>query len=271
MRVGCTSYSFRKEINGGEMRIQDFMKTCQILLLDGVELASYYTRSTWDIKEVLRLGDVNIDYDEFRTIKRSAVDLGLDIRAVSVGNEFCGLDPDVQRMQVLLVKRWTDIALYLGAPILRVFAGRVPEGQLESEAFVRAVRAFRECADYASAKGVILALENHGGITSTANQVLNFMKAVDSPSFRFLLDTGNFTVDLYDEMERTLSYVVHVHAKFIRIPEGGDQSDDYHRIVEMLRQSGYAGYLSIEYEGEEPAIIAVPKIASFLRGLVVPR
>lgn len=255
MRVGCAAYSYRRELTSGAMRLEDFIETCWRLGLDGVELTAYYFES--------------LEEDYLRRLKRLAVDYGLDIRATAVGNDFCIPDPEARAEQVRLVKRWVDASLYLGAPILRVFAGSVREGYGEDEVFRWAVEAFRECTDYASDKGVVLALENHGGITSTSDRVARIVEAVDSEWFRVNLDVGNYKVDPYREIEETVRYAVHVHAKFLDVrPDGSDGRIDHAKILEILRKAGYRGYLSIEYEGEEDASTAVPRAARFLKRLI---
>lgn len=255
MRVSCAAYSYRKELTSGAMKLEDFIETCWRLGLDGVELTAYYFKS--------------VERDYLKGLKRLAVDYGLDIRATAVGNDFCIPDPEARAEQVKLVKKWIDTSLYLGAPILRVFAGRVPEGYSEDTAFRWAVEAFRECAEYASDNGVVLALENHGGITSTANRVIRIVEAVGSKWFRVNLDVGNYTVNPYGEIEETARYAAHVHAKFLDVrPDGSDGKIDYVKVLEILKGAGYKGYLSIEYEGEEDATFAVPRAAKFLKKLV---
>lgn len=255
MKVGCAAYSYRSELTSGIMRLEDFIETCWRLELDGVELTAYYFES--------------LERDYLRRLKRLAVDYGLDIRATAVGNDFCIPDPKTRAEQVKLVKRWVDVSLYLGAPILRVFAGSVPKGYSEEEAFHWAVGAFKECADYASDNGVLLALENHGGITSTADRVIRIVEAVGSEWFRVNLDVGNYRVEPYREIEETVRYAVHVHAKFLDVrPDGSDGKIDYVKIIGILRKAGYKGYLSIEYEGKEDATSAVPRAAKFLKRLV---
>ncbi|RJS74111.1 sugar phosphate isomerase/epimerase [Candidatus Bathyarchaeota archaeon] len=255
MKTCCAAYSYRKELTSGAMKLEDFIETCWRLGLDGVELTAYYFES--------------LEEDYLKRLKRSVVDYGLDIRATAVGNDFCIPDPDARAEQVKLVKKWIDVSLYIGAPILRVFAGRVPEGYSEDETFQWAVKAFKECADYASGKGVVLALENHGGITSTSDRVIRIVEAVDSEWFRVNLDVGNYRVDPYREIEETARYAVHVHAKFLDVrPDGSDAKIDHVKVLEILKKTGYKGHLSIEYEGEEDATSAVPRAAKFLQRIV---
>ncbi len=255
LRLGCAAYSFRAYLTKGEMSLEDFVKLGWELGLDGVELTEYYFPS--------------VDRDYIFKLKRLALSYGLDISAVSVGNTFTLPDSDAREREIKHVKKWIDIAVWIGAPCLRVFAGKVPKGHTEEEAFKWVVSALKECSKYASERGIVLALENHGGITSTADQVLRILKAVDSEWLRINLDTGNYRINTYEDIEKSAPYAVHVHAKFLDVAEdGSDRRLDYNKILEILRRAGYRGYLSIEYEGKEGARSAVPRAVSFLRKLL---
>ena len=88
-------------------------------------------------------------------------------------------DEDERAEQVAMVKEWLGHALALGAPQMRVFAGATPDGSTDEEAFDRAVASFKECVPVAAETGVVMALENHGGITSTSAQTIRLIEAVE--------------------------------------------------------------------------------------------
>ncbi|HID12123.1 MAG TPA: sugar phosphate isomerase/epimerase [Candidatus Latescibacteria bacterium] len=161
MKIGCCAYSFRGYFKDGRMSLEGFLDKVVEMGLDGVELTAYYFPTT-------EAGYIN-------RIKREAFLMGLDISGTAVGNNFCREDPEQRREQVEMV-RMVDISCRLGAPCLRVFAGGVPEGHTEEEAFGWVVDSLKGCVEYAAEKGVMLALEDHRGITSTAEQVLKIYK-----------------------------------------------------------------------------------------------
>src|SRR4029077_2209056 len=102
----------------------------------------------------------------------------------------------------------------LDAPVIRIFAGSVPSGDNEAKAVERAIAGIRASLPYAAERGVTLALENHGGITSTPEQILKLVKAVDAPNFGVNLDTGNFRgQDPYAEMAALAPYAFNVQVK----------------------------------------------------------
>src|SRR5690606_17256061 len=117
---------------------------------------------------------------------------GLDVSGTAVGNDF-GLPEGLGREQAIAqVKQWTEYAEMMGAPVIRIFAGHVPRGDDPVAAKRRMIEAMEECCDYAGRFGIHLALENHGGPTSTAEGMLEFIRAVKSPWFGVNMDTGNF-------------------------------------------------------------------------------
>src|SRR5439155_20256653 len=114
------------------------------------------------------------------------------------GNNFCYPDPSKVREQIAHVKAWVEHASRLGAKTIRIFAGNVAKGDTEDAARSRCIDAIGEACDYAGKFGVYLALENHGGITATADQILAIVQAVKHDWFGVNLDTGNFhTADPY--------------------------------------------------------------------------
>ena len=114
----------------------------------------------------------------------------------------------------------------------------------------------------------MLALENHGGITSTAEQVEALIAAVPSDWLAVNLDTGNFRHDPYGSIRRIAPLAVTCHAK-TEIPAPDGKTDvDFARIVDDLNAVGYRGYLSIEYEAAEDPMTAVPRFSAELLRLV---
>jgi len=254
MRVGCCVYSYRQYLTKDEMTLEDFLEEAIKMELDGVELTSYYFKSTDD--EYL--------YD----LKRKCYLRGLDISGTSVRNSFTVADEAERAEQIQLVKDWIDNAVKLGAPCIRVFAGGVPEGHTEQEARKWTIEALKECVDYAKPRGIIVALENHGGITSTAEDTISLITSVDSEWLGANLDTGNYQQDPYGSLAKTAPYAVTCHAKVEMPSEKGKVEANVERIVKILEDVGYKGYLSIEYESAEDPMTSVPKFAAKLRNAV---
>ncbi|GIX05634.1 MAG: hypothetical protein KatS3mg115_0037 [Candidatus Poribacteria bacterium] len=248
MHVGCCAYSYRQYLSKGEMTLLDFLDTCAQIGFDGVELTAYYFPNT--------------ERETLFEVKRAALKRGLDISGTAVGNNFCQPDPERRAQQVQMVKSWIDHSVLLGAPLIRVFAGGVPEGHTEEEARAWTIAALQECADYRGAeRGIMLALENHGGITSTVEQVEAILNGVSSDWLAVNLDTGNYRQDPYGSIRRTAPYAINCHLKSEVPAPGGKMPADIRRIIADLREAGYRGYLSVEFEAAEDPKTGVPRFA----------
>src|SRR5205085_3714384 len=144
---------------------------------------------------------------------------------------------------------------------MRIFAGTVARGDREEKARSRCVEAIQEACDHGGKYGVYLALENHGGITATAEQTLALVRAVKHDWFGVNLDTGNFhTRDPYADLERLAPYAVTVQVK-TEVQRAGRKKEeaDLKREVEILRAAAYRGYVALEYEAAEDPKTAVPR------------
>jgi sugar phosphate isomerase/epimerase len=176
--------------------------------------------------------------------------------------------PELRVKEAEEVKKWVDVAVRLGAGHIRVFGGAVPKGATEDQAADWVVEVLQRSSEYAASKGVILGLEDHGGITARAETVLKIVRKVNSPWVGVNLDTGNFNVDPYREIEMCLPYAANVQLKtLIRDQAGKRIESDWDRILRMLAQAGYRGYLALEYEDKEPPETAVPRLIAKLRQL----
>ena len=180
------------------MSLESFIKTCAEMGLDGVELTAYYFK------------DTSIKY--LQEVKKNAFKYGMHIAGTAVGNNFCQADEKVRKEQIQMVKDWIDHSVILGSPCIRVFAGYVPEGYTEKDAFNWTVECVKECVEYGEKNGVVIALENHGGITGTADQVIKLMGEIKSDWLGLNLDFGNFRYP-WIEFEKVAKYAVTTHSK----------------------------------------------------------
>lgn len=251
MKLSCCAYSFRQDLTSGRMSLEQFLDRCVEMGFDGVELTAYYFRQT--------------DRASLLDVKRECHRRGLTVSGTAIGTDFAQPDPAARRKHVGLTKKWIRNSLLLGAPTLRVFAGPVRDGVNERDAFGWVADALIECAAYASEHGILLALENHLGLTTTAGQTLTLLDAVESPWAGLNLDFGNFTGDIYSQFESCAPRAVATHAKR-RFREGAGFGEvDYQRVNQILKQAGYRGWIAIEYEDPEDPAEAVPQFARALR------
>jgi sugar phosphate isomerase/epimerase len=249
IKVGCAAYSYNAYLEKKEMKLEDFIEECYRLRLDGVELTGYYFQSM-DAKYVDKL--------KLLTTRR-----GLAISGAGMGSSFCHAERTRREKEVQEVKKWVDVAQRLGAPCLRVFGGEVPAGYTEEQATGWAIEALKSCCEYAAQKGTIIALENHGGITARAANVVKIVKAVNSEWFGINLDLGNYHGNIYEEIKMTAPYAVHSHAKMFE-DQPALKRLDYVKVRQILESQGYNGFASLEYEGPEDSKVAVPKETKYL-------
>jgi sugar phosphate isomerase/epimerase len=263
--VGLAAYSFRQyfEFSRGERQeppggrepldMAEFVDFCAEHDA-AAELTSYFFPP--------EVGDGNL-----RDLKRHAFLRGVPVAGTAVGNDFAHPDGETRREQIAYVKSWVDRAAVLGAPHIRVFAGPQKPGLDPAESKRLCVSALQECCDYAGTKGVLLGLENHGGIVAEAADLLEIVEAVDSPWFGVNLDTGNFhTRDPYGDLARCAPYAVNVQVKVeIRPADGGPQPVDLARVAGILRDGNYQGFVTLEYEAEDDPFTAVPEWLGRLR------
>ena len=116
-------------------------------------------------------------------------------------------------------------------------------------------------ADYAGKKGIFLGIENHGGIVAEARDLLDIVRAVKSAWVGINLDTGNFrSVDPYADLAACAPYAVNVQVKVEVRRQGQAKPEpaDLKRIVRLLREAGYQGYVALEYEAKPDPWIQVP-------------
>jgi len=212
----------------------------------------------------------NVTEEFLLKVKRHAFLHGIEISGTAVGNTFTHPAGPKRDAEIKLVKDWVDRAAVLGAPHIRVFAGNV-QGTSKERAKELCIEALEECCEYAGRKGVVLGVENHGGIVAEAADLLDIVRAVKSPWCGINLDTGNFrTDDPYADLERIAPYAVNVQWKAEVQPRSAKQKQpaDLKRIVKILREANYRGYVALEYEAEEDPWTAVPRLLNQIREAV---
>jgi sugar phosphate isomerase/epimerase len=214
------------------------------------------------------LGGMPRDMDFIMKIKMMCVRAGLPIGYVGGGSM---VGPPQQREERMVKGREdVDVASVIGAQMLRLFARHPwPETAQEQAALWRPmIQDFKELADYATEKGVILGLQNHNNSSfcMTAEQALRILHEVDKDNLTFLWDTGQWLgsigsdprgefdpkIDLYEDyLIPTAPCASSVRAKIYQIDTGVETYLDYHRIFKILQDVDYNGNVSIVYEGSQ--------------------
>lgn len=239
-KFSLAAYSYRDLLKAKppKLTLIDFIDDCAKLNLDGTELTSYYFPEP-----------PSADY--LRQIKAEAFRRGLDVSGTAVGNDFCVPPGEKRDEQISNVKRWIEYADMMDAPVIRIFSGQAKSGQSSDEARRLAVEGIEECCQHAGKYGVFLALENHHGLTTRADDMLALVREVQSPWFGVNMDTGNFhTEDVYGDLEKIAPYSLNVQVKVHTQTEGKEKEPtDFRRVADILRKAGYRGYVVLELEG----------------------
>ncbi|GBD36080.1 hypothetical protein HRbin36_01200 [bacterium HR36] len=262
-RLSLAGYSLRDHFAGKRqpaITLEDFADLAAQWGFEAIEPTAYYFKDT--------------SAAFLAKLKGRCTRLGLDVSGGAVGNNFCVADPQALKKQIADVKAWIERYSLLGGKTLRIFAGSVPKGDTEENARRRCIEAIQECCDHAARYGIYLALENHGGITSTPQQILAIVQAVKHDYFGVNLDTGNFHgEDPYAELAQIAPYAVVCQVKTeISRSRGGKrlpaEPADLKKILNLLRGVGYRGYVVLEYEAAEEPMKAIPRHALELRKLI---
>lgn len=218
-------------------------------------------------------------------LKRHAFQNGIALYNLGTQQNFVSDDPQKRRENLEHSKHCIDLAHELGVPSIRINAGAWRregspdliaskgwtepwEGFSHDDGFNWAIEGLSSCLEHAERQGVMLLLENHWGLTTTADGMMRILQSIHSPWLRAILDTGNFYYDddMYRAMEKIAPYVDIAHAK--TYPGGGKVFTidfDYVRIFKLLQEAGFKGYVTIEMEGHESAESAVPKSIAMLK------
>jgi sugar phosphate isomerase/epimerase len=160
-----------------------------------------------------------------------------------------------------------DHSQALGAPVIRIFAGKEQPGSSADQLHKLVVEGIEECCEYAGQHGVKLALENHGGPTSTAEGLLALVRDVKSPHFGVNLDTGNFhSGRAYEELAQAAPYAINVQVKVVVSgPDGKKEPTDFARLASILKEANYQGYIVLEYEEADDPREECPKYMQQIR------
>ena len=273
MKLGCSSWSYHAAFRAGRIDQREWLRLCaEEMELDGVEFVDLHFPTT--------------DPIYLRDVKKLCADLQLTIAGVAVSNDF---GPDETRaVEVQKVRQWIDVASYLGAPVVRVFAGWLPPAPANPEPgrLVELYRkvfgqkqintrklwsdvtwALRQCADHAAERGIVLALQNNrtDGIVGTPMQLAQMVHDVGSPWLRVCLDPADFS----DRAGMDATRVVQVHARLHDVREdGSDMALHWPEVLRAIKLGRYRGFVQIDYAGMEDPESAVPRAARYLRGVL---
>lgn len=261
MQLSLAAYSLRDLLKGNKdgWDLFKFVDYCHQQGIPGAELTSYYFPS-----------DVSDAY--IVELKEHCRRRGISVSGGAIANDFCQKDQDKRKRDIEHTKLWIDRYALLGAGAIRVFAGIQPKDDSWPATRDRCIESLDEACKYAHTKGIYLALENHGGVTAKADGLLEIVRGVQSPSFGVNFDSGNFrsTEDPYSELASIAPYAVNAQIKVEMFPGGKKEPADLARIVQILKDAQYSGWVALEYEASEPPLEAIPRWLTEIKKLLPP-
>ena len=252
LKTSLNAYSFNDPLTKGEMTIFDMLEFCANAGFDAVDITGYYFK-----------GYPQVPPDDYLfSIKRKAFSLGIEISGTGVRNDFTIADQSKRDQEITLVKNWIDVAVKIGAPVIRIFAGtQKNEGISADQVTEWMLKDIQTCVDYGKQRGVIIGIQNHNDFILTADQVIKIIRAINSEWFGLILDTGSFRqLDAYAEIEKAIPYTVNWQLKEKIWLNGAEVDTDLERLMKIIKASGYKGYLPIETLGAGDPKIKIPAL-----------
>lgn len=262
-----------------EMKLPNYLDVAQSMDVEYVEMHCLGTRPLklkfdFDIPLTIR---VDLPVHELEAIRKMCTDKGVKIVVLATGNDFLTEDPQELERNVKSVYEYVDLAVKLDVGLVRLlpYAGW-PEQAPTEKTFEQVSSAFRDAGSYAESNGVALAIENHGGVTASVQNIRKLFAMTDCKAVGLNFDPANFhacgedPLHVIDELAQDFVYC---HLKDCRTPEPepqfcavGDGVLDYAQIIEKLKKV-YDGYLAIEYERVEDVVDGTRRSLDYLRTL----
>ncbi|MGB9587104.1 MAG: sugar phosphate isomerase/epimerase family protein [Armatimonadota bacterium] len=246
--LACETYSLRTHLNEGKIDFISVMDLMKQLGIKGIALNDIWMKS----------------YDKayLQKIKQSARKNGITIVALICEGNLVTANEAARKRQIEENARKMRAAAYLGARVIRFNLGST--GKAEEDATVgvdRAIKAFKELLPLAKKLNLKMTIENHGGVSGTADNIIRIIKSTDPKYVGACLDFKNWPVQsMYEENAKLAPYAYHAHAKSLEFDISGEETTvDYGRILNTLKSAGYNGAISIEYEGSGDEIEGIKK------------
>ena len=202
------------------------------------------------------------------SLRKAAFKNGVQIYNTGVRVRLSQPTQELQLAEFETIRKWVDVAERLGAGHVRVFGGDIPKGATEQQAIAWAAEVLKRGAEYAGSKGITIGVENDYGLTLEAAPTAAIVKQAGTPWAGVNVDAGNLRKDGYKQLEILLPYASNVHLKsLMSAPDGKKEPVDWPRLLAIIGNSGYKGYVGLEYEGDQPDA-DVPRLAAEVRTVV---
>jgi sugar phosphate isomerase/epimerase len=246
-RTGLVAYSYREALQAKTMTYEDLIRIAVETGTDGIDMTVYWLPSTSD--------------EYLLPLRRLAYTNRVEIYSIGTRVQLAQPTAALRDQQLEELRHWLDVAQRVGATHVRVFGGEKPAGATLDQAIGFAAETLKRGAEFAAARGLILGLEDDGGITDFAKETIEIIKRADSPWAGMNLDIGNFRPPgVYDQIEMSIPYAVSTHVKTeVALDDGKTRAPfDLDRVFRMFAAHGFRGYMGLEYEAAGDPATVVP-------------
>lgn len=242
--ISIAEWSIHRALFGGKVNHLDFSKIAKNEF--GIHAVEYVNQF---FKDKAR------DKAYIAELNQRAHDLGVKQLLIMIDNEGDLGEPNLKkRMQAVENHyKWVEAAKELGCHSIRVNARS--SGSYEDQMY-RAADGLRSLAEFGADHGLNVIVENHGGLSSSGEWLSGVMKQVDMNNCGTLPDFGNFRVkegemyDRYKGVAELMPFAKAVSAKSNDFDEKGNETNtDFFRMMKIVLDAGYSGFVGIEYEG----------------------
>jgi len=246
--ISLAEWSLHRTIFDGELDHLDFARTAREDF--GIGAVEYVNQFFMDKAT---------DQAYLQDMKQRAEDANVRSLLIMCDGEGALGDPDeaARTQAVENHHKWVEAAQFLGCHSIRVNAETQEAGSYD-EQMQRAADGLRQLCEFADDYDINVIVENHGGLSSNGAWLAGVMEQVDHPRVGTLPDFGNFrisddeTYDKYQGVEELMPYAKAVSAKALNFNEQGEEVDiDFARMMRIVLEHDYHGYVGIEYEGSE--------------------
>ena len=243
-KISLAEWSLHRSLQSGDIDHLDFYSIAKNEF--GISAVEYVNSFFFDKAK-------NVSY--LKEMKTRADDLGVKSLLIMCDNEGNLGDPDSNKRTQAIENhyKWVEAAQYLGCHSIRVNARSFGTYDEQIELATDGLRRLTEFGDTLDINTIV---ENHGGLSSNGEWLSAVMEKVDHPRVGTLPDFGNFRLegdewyDRYKGMKELMPYAKAVSAKSHEFDKNGNETGtDYYKMMKIVLDAGYHGYVGIEYEG----------------------
>lgn len=256
-RTGLVAYSYRDAFKAKTVTYEDLIRIAVETGTDGIDMTVYWLPSTSD--------------DYLRSLRRLAYRNRVEIYSIGTRVQLAQPTAALRDQQLTELRKWLDVAQKVGATHVRVFGGEIPAGATLDQAITSAAETLKRGAEEAGTRGLIIGVEDDGGITDYAKDTIEIVKRADSPWAGMNLDIGNFKPPaVYDQIAMSIPYAVSTHVKTeVTQDDGHTAPFDLDRVFRIFAGQSFRGYMGLEYEASGDPITTVPGYLKQLKDLAV--